>query len=342
MADKPVVFVSTDWISDVLANAIEDNIDCEIIRGPAAQPPQAKVYDPADYEELFGRTDYIVASPMSVISREIMESAPRLKGILSPVIGVESIDVDAATELGIAVGHGATPENFIGMAEATVLFMVALSLDMHAKEQNLRDNAPRPRQLRARLMRGKTIGLVGIGRIGRAVVERLQGWEVNIQAYDPYINQDQAPAGVTMVDLDTVMRTSDIVSVHVTVTEETTHLLNEEQLRKMKPSAFLVNTARGAAIDEAALERVLRDKAIAGAGLDTFEAEPLPPDSGLRDLDDVILTPHMIGHTRDVMESLPVAAVANLKELIAGNLPKYPKNPQVESDWRARLQRMGD
>ena len=126
---KGVIFVSTDWISDVLADAL-GKLDCEIIRGPAATGPGFTVYDPADYARLFGRTDVIVASPITKIDRSVMQAAPRLRAIMSPVIGVESIDVDAATDLGIIVGHGATPENFLGMSEATVLFIAALAMQL--------------------------------------------------------------------------------------------------------------------------------------------------------------------------------------------------------------------
>lgn len=336
MSNNGVIFVSTDWISDLLIEAL-DQSGLEIIRGPAAKAPGMMVYDKADYARLFGRADIIIASPLAQINRAILEAAPRLRSVMSPVIGVESIDVDAATELGIVVGHGATPENFIGMAEATVMLIAALVLDLPAKQKLLRDNAPRPREMSARLVRGKTIGLIGLGRIALSTMERMQGWDVNFQAYDPYVTQDQAPKGVTMVDLKTLLGTSDVVSVHVTVTDETRHMLGEAELRQMRPDAFLVNTARGAAIDEAALYRVLRDGAIAGAALDVFEMEPLPADSPLRTLDNVILTPHMVGHTKDVMDSLPIAALENVRRVLKSEPPLYTKNPEVLARWRERL-----
>src|SRR4029077_1249716 len=113
----------------------------------------------------------------------------------------------------------------------------------------------------------------------------LAGWDVRFQSHDPYVSQDAAPAGVTMVDLSTLLRTSDVVSVHVTLTSETHHMLGEAELRLMQPHAYLVNTARGGALDEQALYRVLRDGAIAGAAIDVFEEEPLALESPLRTLD---------------------------------------------------------
>ena len=342
MASKPVLLVSNDWISDVLADALS-RLEVEIIRGTPNQPPGFTVYDKKDWPELFGNTDIAVVSPITVVNREMMQAAPKLKAIMSPVIGVESIDVDAATELGIIVGHGATPENFLGMSEATVLFIAALAMQMPFKQRLLAENLPRPKELTARSVRGRTIGLVGLGRIARGVVDRLQGWECDIIYYDPYVTQDRAPAGVTRVELDELMKTSDFVSLHVTVTDETRAMIGERELRLMKPTAYLVNTARGAALDEQAVYKVLKEGAIAGAALDAFVDEPLPADSPLREFvgsDNVILTPHMIGHSYDVMASLPVAAVENVSRVMKGEPPLYTKNPEVIDRWKERIAKM--
>jgi phosphoglycerate dehydrogenase-like enzyme len=235
------------------------------------------------------------------------------------------------------VGHGAMPENYLGVAESTVMLIAALLLDLHGKETILRTNAPRPAQLKARMVRGKTIGLIGIGRTARGVVERLAGWGVTIQAYDPYVAQAQAPPGVTMVDLNTLLRTSDVVSVHVTLTSETRHLLGEAEFRLMRPAAYLINTARGPAIDEHALYRVMHSGHLAGAALDVFEHEPLAPESPLRELDNVILTPHMVGHSQELMVAIPPAAAQNVLRVLRGEAPLYVKNPEILPAWRQRL-----
>ncbi len=336
---KGVVFVSTDWISDVVANELTES-DWEIIRGPEGTGIGFTVYDPADYERLFSRVDVIVASPMTKIDRSIMQAAPKLRAIMSPVIGVESIDIDAATELGIIVGHGATPENFLGMAEATVLFIAALSMQMPFKQRLLAENAPRPRELTSRSVRGRTVGLIGMGRIARGVVDRLHGWETEILYFDPYVSQNQAPAGTKKVELDELLQQSDFVSLHITVTDETRSMLGEREFSLMKPTAYLVNTARGAGVDEVALYKALKEGVIAGAALDAFVQEPLPVNSPLREFvgsDNVILTPHIIGHTHDVMASLPVAALENIRRVLRNEPPLYTKNPQVIDQWKARL-----
>ncbi len=336
---QPKVLVSNDWISDVLADALS-GLDIEIIRGTANVPPGPTIYAKEDWPKLFGETDIAMVSPVTVVSREMMEAAPRLKAIMSPVIGVESIDVEAATDLGIIVGHGATPENFLGMSEATMLLINALAMQLHFKQQLLRDNAPRPKVLTACSVRNRTIGLIGMGRIARGVVVRLQGWETEILYVDPYVEQHQAPAGATKVDMETLLKRSDFVSVHVTVTDETRAMIGAEELALMKPSAYLINTARGAALDEAAVYEALKNGTIAGAGLDAFIDEPLPASSPLRQLDNVILTPHILGHTKDVMDSLPVAALANVGNVMKGEPPLYTKNPEIIGAWKNRIAAM--
>jgi D-3-phosphoglycerate dehydrogenase len=336
MQGQGVVFVTGDRLGDQLTNLLEAE-GCQVIRGPKPNPPALTLIPEADWPQLFSETDVIVVSPRDVCSREVMEAAPRLRGVVSGVIGVDTIDMEAANDLGLIVGHGAMPENYLGVSESTVMLIAALCLDLHGKETILRTNAPRPPQLRARMVRGKTIGLIGMGRTARGVVARLAGWDVRLQAYDPYVPQAEAPDGVSMVALETLLRTSEVVSVHVTLTPETRHLLGEAELRMMRSDAYLVNTARGGAIDEAALYRILRDHVIAGAAIDVFEHEPLSPDSPLRTLDNVILTPHMVGHSRELMAAIPPAAAENTLRILRGEVPLYVKNPETLEAWQKRL-----
>jgi len=340
MQGKGLVFVTGDRLGDQLTALLEE-AGCQVVRGPQPRPPALTVFPQEEWPRWFSETDVMVVSPRDVCSREVMLAAPRLRAVVSTVIGVDTIDLDAANDLGLIVGHGAMPENFLGVSEATVMLIAALLLDLPGKSHLLRSNAPRPLQLQARMVRGKTIGLIGMGRTARGVVERLAGWEVRLQAHDPYVTQEAAPAGIRMVDLATLLRTSDVVSVHVTLTSETRHMLGEAELRLMQPHAYLVNTARGGALDEQALYRVLRDGVIAGAALDVFEEEPLALESPLRTLDNVILTPHMIGHSRELMAALPPAAAENVLRVLQGEPPLYVKNPEVLPAWRQRLVALG-
>lgn len=338
------VFIAHDFmLADVLEDVSERlrALGVEVVRGPASQPGRKTEFPRERWGEWFGRADVAMFSSRSVCTRELMEAAPRLRGIVNPTIGLETVDLDAANDLSIIVGHGATPENFLSMAESTVMLMLMMLYQPLATQDVLfgRRERPRPnvRDMWARMMRGRTVGLVGLGRIGRGVVERLAGWGANIIAFDPYVQPQDVPAGVTMADLETVLSQADVVGLFVSITPETTRMINERTLALMKPTAYLVNTSRGQAIDEQALYQALRQGRLAGAALDTFEVEPLPPDSPLRTLGNVFLTPHMVGHTKEVFTSFGVAAQENVTRILRGELPLHCKNPQIAPAWRQRL-----
>lgn len=341
MQGKGVVFVTGDRLGHRVSDLLEA-AGCQVIRGPEPNPPALTTFSVEEWPRLFGETDVIVVSPRDVCSRDVMAAAPRLRALVSAVIGVDTIDMDAASELGLIVGHGAMPENYLGVAESTVMLIAALLLDLHGKETILRANAPRPAQLKARMVRGKTVGLIGMGQTARGVVERLAGWDVTLQAYDPYVTQEQAPSGVTMMDLASLLRSSDVVSVHVILTDETRHLLGEAEFRAMRSDAYLINTARGPVVDEHALYRVMKDGHLAGAALDVFEQEPLPPESPLRELHNVILTPHSVGHSQELMAAIPPVAAENVLRVLRGDPPLYVRNPEVMPAWRQRLASLAD
>jgi D-3-phosphoglycerate dehydrogenase len=341
---RHTVFICHDYMLVEVLDEIESRLEqsgIEVSRGPQTTPGKKLVYPKERHAELFGRAEVMMFSSRSICSREVMLAAPRLRGIVNPTIGLETVDLAAANELGVIIGHGATPENFLGMAEATVMLILMLMYQPRETEAVLRDRRRRPRPTPkdawARMLRGRTVGLVGLGRIARGVVERLSGFGVNLVACDPFVGRDQAPAGVKMTDLDTLLRSSDIVAVLVSITPESRGMLGERELALMKPSAYLVNTSRGEAIDEAALYRALKEKRIAGAALDSFAVEPLADDSPLRQLDNVILTPHMVGHTQDVFASFPPAAVENITRILRGEPPLYCKNPEIIPAWKRRL-----
>jgi len=312
-----------------------------VVRGPQPAPGVKQVFPAETYPQLFSNTDVMVMTSHSICSREIMLAAPRLRAVITPTIGVETVDLEAAEELGIIVGYGAIPENFISVAEACVALFAALFYEIKRSVTLMRDNVQRPWERRARMVRGKTIGLIGFGRIGRAVYDRLQGWGVNIQTYDPYVKPSDLPPGVNAVDMATLLATSDLVSVHVTLTKETRHLLGEKELRSMKAGSCLVNTARGGVIDEDAFCRVWKDGHLGGAALDVFDTEPLPMSSPLRSLEgNIILTEHFISHTRETHAVLPHALLRNIENVLKGEPPLYTKNPNVVPRWRERLSRL--
>jgi phosphoglycerate dehydrogenase-like enzyme len=266
----------------------------------------------------------------------LFASMPRLRALLSAVTGIEGIDIEAATAHGIAVSNGQTELNYIGMAEATILMILTCLYDLNFTQAVLKENLPRPSPLRARLVRGRRLGFIGFGRIAQEVAARLRPWDVEIVAYVHRENPALARLNVRRIDLEPLLCECDIVSLNCSLNEMTRHIINAERLALMRPDAVLINAARGALIDEAALYEALANGHLAGAALDVFETEPLPAASKLRTLGNVLLTPHMIGHTNECNETLMENAWMNLLRIARGELPNSLKNADVASAWQAR------
>jgi len=300
------------------------------------------VSDRAALKAALQTTDIVLCSPQQgfVFDAELIESAPRLRSVNSVVIGVETIDVEACTEAGILVANGAIEENFLGVAEATVMLMLALGLDYKAKERAMRATGSRPASTRAVLMRERTVGLIGMGRIGRAVAERLKPFGVRLLAHDPYVTQ--APPGIQLLSLDELLRQSDIVSIHVMLTRDTRGMIGAKELAMMKPDAYLINTSRGHIVDEAALAEALNSGRLAAAAIDTFADEPTPLSNPLFsvDPDRLILTGHCIAHSARIPRLLMEAAEENVLREASGEVPEYVVNRAVLKRWQARLERV--
>lgn len=339
----------TDWTVYLPAEMLYEGIvvpgleraGCRIRRGPRRERGQMVQLTRDEAEGLLGDVDAIIATPRDIFDRDTLAAARRLRIICSAVIGTEQIDVEAATEMGLVVGHGAVPENYLGVSEAVVLLALALIRKLKRKERDLRSGQWRPSDPGNMLWR-RTIGLVGLGRVGLGVAERLQGWDVRMLAYDPYVPAEvPRRLGVELTDLDTLLRESDVVSLHVTLTDETRHLIGDRELALMKPTAYLINTARGAAVDEEALARALAAGRLAGAGIDVWEREPPLADNPLlRFEDNVILTPHNIAHSEECYDALAHTAVENTLRGLRGEEPVYVKNPSVLPQWRERLRKL--
>jgi len=280
--------------------------------------------------------DILLCVAVFPITRPMLASAQRLRAIVSAVTGVEGIDMAAATESAVVVGNAQTDENITGMAEATLLLMLAALYDLEGAQDRIRQNLWRPPQLKAAQLRGKTVGLIGLGKIGRETARLLAPFGANLQ-YSARRDADLAGLPpMQRVDLDTLLRTSDLVVVLASLNAETRGMIGAAQLGLMKKTAILLNTARGAIVDETALADALRNKTIAGAALDCFAVEPLPAASPLRGLPNLILTPHMIGHTVEAHHSLEVATRDNLDRVLAGKPPRYVVNPAVLPAWTAK------
>lgn len=313
----------------------------EVVRGPQSRPG-VRVQLSADQRAAYlADIDVMVISSRSKVHRDDLEYSERLRAVMFPTIGVDAVDLADCNELGLVVGHGPTPENFQSMAEATCMLILASLYNLQLSEKVLRQNLPRPAAPPARMLKGKTIGLLGLGRIGAAVLERLRPWGVSFQVHDPFLASGQAPADAELVDMDTLLATSDVVSLHVPYNANNHRLIGEAELRRMKGDAVLVNTSRGGLVDENALYRIMTDGHLLAAALDVSEIEPLPADSPLRKLDRVILTPHMVGHTKEIFDQIAPTLIENLRLVGEGDSPVYVRNPEVMDKWQARLSDIG-
>ena len=264
------------------------------------------------------------------VDAELLDSCPGLKVIANFGVGFNNIDVAAATARKIPVTN--TP-GVLTAATADIAFALLLAIARRLGEGERLVRAQQwtgwqPLQLLGADLAGATLGIIGFGRIGRAVARRAQGFDMRVI----YWNRTRLPVseevGATYASFDEVLRQSDFISLHVAYDSQTHHLLGERQLALMKPTAFVINTARGAVIDEAALVRALQTKRIAGAGLDVFEREPqLEP--GLRELENVVLAPHLGSATVGTRTKMGMITVDNLLAVCAGRRPPNRINSQV-------------
>lgn len=274
------------------------------------------------------------------VSPQVIAALPELTTIVGPAVGTEKIAIETATANNVLVCHSPSRENVIGVAEASIGMMLALTKRVKRKEARLRGGEWGQRIDRGFLMWEKTVGLIGLGRTGGGVARRLMGWDLEVLGHDPYVGQERFDQlGVKRVDFQTLLAQSDFVSVHVVITPETTKMINEAALRSMKPTAYLVNTSRGEAVDEDAVCKAITGDWIAGAALDTFDPEPLPQDSPLRDLDEerVILTPHNVAASEASRMGNQRLAMENAIAVLGGELPRqYIKNAEVLPTWRGQ------
>lgn len=323
------------WVEAALREA-----GCEVVLGESFERVPEHMYQAEVLIDLIGNADILLVSTREQVPRLVMEGCHNLRAVVKASIGVENVDIKAATELGVLVCNSPVPENFIGVAEATVGLILALIKRLKLNEENIRQGGWKKEKNTGDLIMGKTVGLVGIGRIGKEVVRRLQGWGVRLLAYDPYVKSEEVEQfDVEMVSMEEVLCQSDVVSVHAVLTPETRHLIGRRELRLMKPSSFLVNTSRGGTIDQQELASALRENVIAGAALDVFEKEPLPMDDPLRSLDPtrLILTPHIIGNSiisRDLGHRLAIKSVLSV---LKGEPPANVLNPEGIPRWRERF-----
>ncbi len=261
------------------------------------------------------------------ITRRVIESLKRCKVIVRYGVGVDNIDVEAATEHKIIVAN--VPDYCIDEVSTHALALILAC----ARGITLLDRKRRAKRwdftLAKPLFRtqGKTLGLFGLGRIGRMVAQKASGFDFRIIAYDPYVSK--VDGGIKLVEFSQLLPDSDFVSIHVPLTAETRHSFGENELKKMKKTAYLINTSRGPIVDEKALYQALKNRWIAGAALDVMEKEPPDWNSSLLQLDNLIITPHISFYSEESYVELKTKVAQAVLSVLKGELPRPIVNPQV-------------
>jgi D-3-phosphoglycerate dehydrogenase len=285
--------------------------------------------------------DAVLVRSATKITRESLAQADRLSVIGRAGVGVDTIDVEAATERGVAV-LTAPAGNTVSAAELTLALILALARHVPAADRSMRAGQWDRKSFNGTELQGKTLGLLGAGRIGGEVARRARAFGMQVAAYDPFLSEEKARAmGLELAPLEAVLRAADVVTVHVPLSEGTAGLVGPAQLAMLKPTAFVVNAARGGVVDEAALYEALRARRIAGAALDVYEREPLPADHPLRSLDNVVLTPHLGASTAEAQHGVALEiADAVRAALLEGDLSRAVNAPAVGGEEMRRLRPM--
>ena len=268
----------------------------------------------------------IVRSQTRVDAELLAAAAPRLSVVGVASVGIDRIDVDAATRAGVMVVNAPTG-NTVAAAEHTMALMLALLRRIPAADASLRRGEWERGAHTGRELRGKTLGIVGLGKIGKAVARRALGFEMKVIASDPYLTEDQvSEAGARLVGMAELLHRSDVITVHTPLSTHTRGLLGRAQLEATKPGAFVLNVARGGIIDEAALADALASGHLAGAAVDVFTSEPMAQDNPLRSAPNVILTPHLGASTAEAQDRVGTEMAEQVLMALAGVTPPHAVN----------------
>jgi len=280
---------------------------------------------PAELAEVIGDYDALLVRSQVKVTADILAHAARLIVIGRAGVGVDNVDLEAATRAGIVVVNAPTG-NTVSAAEQTIALMLALARKTAAADASMRRGEWKRSAFTGVELRGRTLGIIGLGKIGQAVADRARGLEMNVIGYDPFVTAEQAALhGITPVELDAIVEQSDVITVHVPLNKATRHVIGAEQIARMKPGVMLVNVARGGVYDEAAVARALTDGKLAGAAFDVFDPEP-PVDSPLLTAPNTVLTPHLGALTAEAQLRVAEEACEQVIDVLAGRSARYAVN----------------
>jgi D-3-phosphoglycerate dehydrogenase len=305
---KPIVLIAEE-LSPATVDALGPDFDVRQVDGTDR---------PALLSALADASAVLIRSATKM-DAEAIAASPALKVIARAGVGLDNVDIKAATTAGVMVVNAPT-SNIISAAELTIGHILSLARHIPAAHGALAAGQWKRSKYTGVELYEKTVGIIGLGRIGALITARMQAFGVNIVAYDPYVTVARAQQlGVTLLSLDDLLAQSDFITIHMPKTPETTGMISTDQLAKMKPTAFIVNVARGGLIDEDALFTALKSGRIAGAGLDVFVNEP-PTDSPLLALDNIVVTPHLGASTDEAQEKAGISVAKSVRLALDGEL----------------------
>ncbi len=307
------------------------------------------VSNPKEYVQHLPVADALLVRSAVQVTRDVLRKAPKLRVVGRAGVGVDNVDLDAATEAGVLVMN--TPGgNAISVAEHTLALMLAMARRIPQANASTRAGKWEKKKFMGTELRGKTLGVIGLGSIGREVVKRARAFEMRILAHDPYVTSKIAhDLGIELADLNALYAASDYISLHVAATPETTGMFSRQAFAKMKNGVRIVNCARGELVDQAALCEALESGKIADAALDVFAAEPVPSDCPLFASDNVLATPHIGGSTEEAQEIVGVRIAEQVVEYLrhgiainAVNMPALsPEQYRALGPYAALAERLG-
>jgi D-3-phosphoglycerate dehydrogenase len=297
---------------------------------------------------LLREVDALIVRSETKVTASLMDAAPRLAVVGRAGVGVDNIDVPAATERGVYVVN-APLGNIVAAAEHALALALALMRNIPEADRSVRAGEWKRSKLIGRELRGKTLGLVGIGRVGSEVARRAAAFEMKVIAHDPFATEASArAAGAQLVELDELFARADVISLHTPLTAQTRGMINAAALGKMKTTTVIVNASRGEVVDAQALADALAAGTIAGAALDVFSPEPLAADSPLRNAPRTVLTPHIAGSTSEAQVNVAVDVVKQILDILDGrparfavNAPRPPSDEAGGSAWVRLAERLG-
>jgi len=307
-----------DRISPIGVDLFKSEEGFEVIEAYGSTPEQLL--------EIVKDVDAIALRSDTRVTAEVIAAAPKLKVVGRAGVGVDNIDIEAATDAGVIVMNTPTG-NTLATAELTFTHMLAGTRPIVQASASMTAGRWDRKLYTGSELNGKTLGVLGMGRIGAEVAKRAQAFNMTVLGYDPYLTESRAKAlGVTLSTLDEVIENADYITTHMPLTADTKHMLNADAFSRMKDGVRVFNCARGGIIDEAALIEALNSGKVAAAGLDVYEDEPPAADSPLRQIDNLVLTPHLGASTQEAQENVGIDVAKQMIEALKGEMVRNALN----------------